>query len=78
MVRMSMARLGSDNHTCHIICMRGCVVRHRKDWPSCLHRVNRVDLAAPAVSDRSMALYRRQYHLTDFGQNTLVKMRPEV
>jgi hypothetical protein len=28
--------------------------------------------------DRSMALYRRQYHLTDFGQNTLVKMRPEV
>jgi hypothetical protein len=33
MVRMSMARLGSDNHTYHIICMRGCVVRHSKDWP---------------------------------------------
>ena len=25
-------------------------MRHRKDWPSCLNRVNRVDLAAPAVS----------------------------
>jgi hypothetical protein len=25
-------------------------VRHRKDWPSCLNRLNRVDLAAPAVS----------------------------
>src|SRR6185437_10584676 len=25
--------------------------------------------------DRSMALYRRQYHLTHFGQNTLVRPR---